>query len=70
MSTHASERAFDAIDSPVSGINVKKCLSGSAIKMIAVISMIIDHMTAYILVFYGSSGVIVGEKHPQPQCLC
>ena len=52
MSTHASERAFDAIDSPVSGINVKKCLSGSAIKMIAVISMIIDHMTAYILVFY------------------
>ena len=20
--------------------------------------------------FYGSSGVIVGEKHPQPQCLC
>ena len=20
--------------------------------------------------YYGSSGVIVGEKHPQPQCLC
>ncbi len=33
--------------------------------------MILDKIVEYEYIErYGSSGVMVGEKHPQPQCLC
>lgn len=49
MSSNALRLDHGSLDVPGPDIRTKKILSGSAIKMIAVILMIVDHVTAYIL---------------------